>query len=145
MHVAAVVFKLLLLTCVVVVLQVAEFLRSNATQLDKMQLGELFGHHSDFSIATMHAWVDMERYAGMPIDTALRRLLEQFRLPGEAQKIDRIMEKFAEVRGIGGLPGGLAAWRAVIGGAQRCGRDAHPPLSQQCMYNSMAAAGKRGW
>jgi hypothetical protein len=28
----------------------------------------------------------------------LRRLLGGFRLPGEAQKIDRIMEKFAEVR-----------------------------------------------
>lgn len=29
----------------------------------------------------------------MPLDIALRRLLAQFRLPGEAQKIDRIMEK----------------------------------------------------
>jgi len=29
----------------------------------------------------------------VPLDIALRRLLAQFRLPGEAQKIDRIMEK----------------------------------------------------
>lgn len=35
-------------------------------------------------------------YLSQPIDGALRRLLDQFRLPGEAQKIDRIMEKFAE-------------------------------------------------
>lgn len=33
------------------------------------------------------------RYSGLAIDVALRRLLAQFRLPGEAQKIDRIMEK----------------------------------------------------
>jgi hypothetical protein len=46
----------------------------------------------------MHAWVDGEGYGGQTIDAALRALLGQFRLPGEAQKIDRIMEKFAEVR-----------------------------------------------
>lgn len=74
----------------------ADFLRRNADQLDKCQLGELLGHHGEFSLSVMHAWVDGERYAGMSIDAALRRLLEQFRLPGEAQKIDRIMEKFAE-------------------------------------------------
>ena len=32
----------------------------------------------------------------MYLDLALRRLLATFRLPGEAQKIDRMMEKFAE-------------------------------------------------
>jgi hypothetical protein len=47
----------------------------------------------------MHAWVDGERSAGQSIDAALRAMLAQFRLPGEAQKIDRIMEKFAEVGG----------------------------------------------
>lgn len=44
----------------------------------------------------MHAYVDLDRYSGMTIDHALRRLLAGFRLPGESQKIDRIMEKFAE-------------------------------------------------
>ena len=84
-------------------LQVAEFLRRQADQLDKSQLGELFGHHSDFCIAVMHAWIDGDDYRGMPIDLALRHLLDQFRLPGEAQKIDRIMEKFAEVRVSSGI------------------------------------------
>lgn len=93
--------------------QVAAFLRKHASSLDKAQLGELFGHHAEFSVAVMHSWVDCERYSGMSIDGALRALLEQFRLPGEAQKIDRIMEKFAEV---GCARGGQ---RAV--GALRCG------------------------
>jgi Sec7-like guanine-nucleotide exchange factor len=98
---------------------VASFLRQHADQLDKAQVGELFGHHADFSISVMHAWIDQEEYGGMAIDLALRRLLEQFRLPGEAQKIDRIMEKFAEVRRRG-------VWRCDVrdsgggGGAGGC-------------------------
>ncbi|CAN0086443.1 unnamed protein product, partial [Sphacelaria rigidula] len=32
----------------------------------------------------------------MVFDEAIRYFLEGFRLPGEAQKIDRMMEKFAE-------------------------------------------------
>lgn len=32
----------------------------------------------------------------MRLDEALRQLLREFKLPGEAQQIDRIMEKFAE-------------------------------------------------
>lgn len=47
-------------------------------------------------IDVMHAYIDLDRYAGLTIDNALRRLLAGFRLPGESQKIDRIMEKFAE-------------------------------------------------
>jgi brefeldin A-inhibited guanine nucleotide-exchange protein len=37
-----------------------------------------------------------EYFAGLTLDEALRRLLHEFKLPGEAQQIDRIMEKFAE-------------------------------------------------
>ncbi|WIA18888.1 hypothetical protein OEZ85_003561 [Tetradesmus obliquus] len=76
---------------------VAAFLRAQSDQLDKAQLGELLGHHEDFAIAVMHGWIDSEpSMAGQAIDQSLRRLLGGFRLPGEAQKIDRIMEKFAE-------------------------------------------------
>eukprot|EP00951_Prasinocladus_malaysianus_P047238 scaffold649520_cov46-Prasinocladus_malaysianus.AAC.1 len=32
----------------------------------------------------------------MEFDDAIRKFLADFRLPGEAQKIDRLMEKFAE-------------------------------------------------
>jgi Sec7-like guanine-nucleotide exchange factor len=33
---------------------------------------------------------------GLSLDTALRRLLARFKLPGEAQKIDRLLQAFAE-------------------------------------------------
>jgi brefeldin A-inhibited guanine nucleotide-exchange protein len=44
----------------------------------------------------MHAFVDMLDFKGIPFVDALRLFLQSFRLPGEAQKIDRFMLKFAE-------------------------------------------------
>jgi len=44
----------------------------------------------------MHAYVDALNCEGMDFGEAIRYYLRGFRLPGEAQKIDRIMEKFAE-------------------------------------------------
>ena len=35
-------------------------------------------------------------FTDMEFDEAIRHFLSGFRLPGEAQKIDRMMEKFAE-------------------------------------------------
>lgn len=45
--------------------------------------------------AVMYAYIDQMDFNGMEFVASLRYLLLEFRLPGEAQKIDRIMEKFA--------------------------------------------------
>ncbi|KAL6185786.1 hypothetical protein ACLB2K_041912 [Fragaria x ananassa] len=57
-------------------------------------IGEYLGHHEEFPLSVMHAYVDSMKFSGMKFDTAIRELLKGFRLPGEAQKIDRIMEKY---------------------------------------------------
>lgn len=44
----------------------------------------------------MHAFVDAMDFINMNFVDALRSFLQKFRLPGEAQKIDRFMLKFAE-------------------------------------------------
>lgn len=44
----------------------------------------------------MHAFVDQLDFNNIPFVDALRLFLQSFRLPGEAQKIDRYMLKFAE-------------------------------------------------
>jgi brefeldin A-inhibited guanine nucleotide-exchange protein len=44
----------------------------------------------------MHAFVDNLDFKNQPFVDALRIFLQAFRLPGEAQKIDRYMLKFAE-------------------------------------------------
>lgn len=74
----------------------AEFLRSREADLDPAMVGEILGGHDPLHVAIMHKFIDADDYTGMPIDLALRHLLGSFRLPGEAQKIDRIVEKFAE-------------------------------------------------
>jgi len=43
----------------------------------------------------MYHYIDQMNFAERDLVTALRYFLEGFRLPGEAQKIDRLMEKFA--------------------------------------------------
>lgn len=48
------------------------------------------------NIATMHAFVDLLDLSNQPFVEALRNFLQSFRLPGESQKIDRFMLKFAE-------------------------------------------------
>lgn len=44
----------------------------------------------------LHEYVDMMDFKLMRFDDAIRHYLSGFRLPGEAQKIDRMMEKFSE-------------------------------------------------
>lgn len=44
----------------------------------------------------MHAFVDGLDFTDLDFTAALRDFLQCFRLPGEAQKIDRFMLKFAE-------------------------------------------------
>ncbi|XP_061361482.1 brefeldin A-inhibited guanine nucleotide-exchange protein 5 [Gastrolobium bilobum] len=74
---------------------VAQFLK-NTPNLNKATIGDYLGQHEEFPLAVMHAYVDSMKFFGMKFDTAIREFLKGFRLPGEAQKIDRIMEKFAE-------------------------------------------------
>ena len=54
-------------------------------------------------MATMHAFVDMLDFSEMKFTDAVRTYLQSFRLPGESQKIDRFMLKFAE-QYMGGNP-----------------------------------------
>lgn len=44
----------------------------------------------------MHAFVDALEFKDLAFVDALRLFLQSFRLPGESQKIDRFMLKFAE-------------------------------------------------
>ncbi|PHH80029.1 hypothetical protein CDD82_2013 [Ophiocordyceps australis] len=65
-------------------------------KLDKAQIGEYLGEGDQQNIDIMHAFVDSMEFAKKRFVDALRQFLQSFRLPGEAQKIDRFMLKFAE-------------------------------------------------
>lgn len=64
--------------------------------LDKAVIGEYLGEGTEDCIASMHAFVDLMDFSNMSFVDAMRTFLQAFRLPGEAQKIDRFMLKFAE-------------------------------------------------
>jgi len=86
---------------------VAGFLLTGPSALDKAMIGEYLGEAHTENVATMHAFVDLMDFTRMRFVDALRRFLQSFRLPGEAQKIDRFMLKFAE-RYISGNPNAFA-------------------------------------
>ncbi|XP_030071158.1 brefeldin A-inhibited guanine nucleotide-exchange protein 1 isoform X1 [Microcaecilia unicolor] len=73
---------------------IAQFLHQEE-RLDSTQVGEFLGDNDKFSKEVMYAYVDQHDFSGKDFVSALRMFLEGFRLPGEAQKIDRLMEKFA--------------------------------------------------
>ena len=73
-------------------------------------------------MACMHAWIDRQHHqggggetlAGVTIDAALRALLDQFRLPGEAQKWVWVFMGRGSTTGKGG--GGSLWWMRHYGG-----------------------------
>ncbi|OQR83824.1 brefeldin A-inhibited guanine nucleotide-exchange protein [Achlya hypogyna] len=79
---------------------VAQFFHDYNSRLDKFQLGEYLGkeaqYQNGFCVKVLHEFVDQMDFHDLSIDDAIRKYLAAFRLPGEAQKIDRMMEKFAE-------------------------------------------------
>mmetsp|Transcript_410 Transcript_410/g.501 ORF Transcript_410/g.501 Transcript_410/m.501 type:complete len:1858 (-) Transcript_410:37-5610(-) len=64
-------------------------------EFSKTVIGEFLGEDKEFNVQTLYCYVDQFKFEGMLIDEAVRLFLSGFRLPGEAQKIDRMMEKFA--------------------------------------------------
>lgn len=74
-------------------MDIARFLFANSDKLDKTTLGEYVGDLNNKEI--MYMFVDQMSFAGKDFVAALRHFLDHFRLPGEAQKIDRLMEKYA--------------------------------------------------
>ncbi|GMM30656.1 Arf family guanine nucleotide exchange factor [Martiniozyma asiatica (nom. inval.)] len=71
---------------------VASFLFNNSGRMNKKKLGELLGKKTSTDL--LNHFVNMLDFKNLRPDEALRMLLNYFRLPGEAQQIDRIVETF---------------------------------------------------
>nr|XP_043608603.1 ARF guanine-nucleotide exchange factor GNOM-like [Erigeron canadensis] len=74
---------------------VAGFLRYT-TGLDKNLVGNYLGNHDQFCVDVLQEFAKTFDFREMNLDIALRVFLETFRLPGESQKIQRVVEAFAE-------------------------------------------------
>ncbi|WJX64034.1 hypothetical protein P8452_48858 [Trifolium repens] len=66
------------------------------TGLDKNLIGDYLGNHDEFCVEVLHEFARTFDFKDMALDTALRIFLETFRLPGESQKIQRVLEAFSE-------------------------------------------------
>ncbi|XP_063796719.1 cytohesin-4 isoform X2 [Pseudophryne corroboree] len=75
--------------------QIASFLYQGAG-LSKAAIGEYLGQRDPLNIQVLQAFVKCQDLMKLGLVDALRRFLGSFRLPGEAQKIDRIMETFSK-------------------------------------------------
>ena len=73
---------------------VAKFFK-HAPGLEKETLGEFLGDPKEFMVDVLKAYCGTFNFTGVTLDKALRSFLDGFKLPGEAQKISRILEVFA--------------------------------------------------
>lgn len=65
--------------------------------LSKQMIGEYLGNlQNEFNMEVLYCFAEEIDLAGLQIDMALRKFQAHFRMPGEAQKIERLMEIFAE-------------------------------------------------
>ncbi|XP_010903773.1 cytohesin 4b isoform X1 [Esox lucius] len=74
---------------------IAEFLYKE-DGLNKTAIGDFLGEREELHLQTLKAFVDLHQFSDLNLVQALRQFLWSFRLPGEAQKIDRMMEAFAK-------------------------------------------------
>lgn len=63
--------------------------------LNKTAIGNYLGERKEFNMKVLDSFVNLHNFSDLILVQALRQFLWSFRLPGEAQKIDRMMEKFA--------------------------------------------------
>jgi brefeldin A-resistance guanine nucleotide exchange factor 1 len=73
---------------------IATFFRS-APGLDRTEVGTYLGEPGEANLQVLAAYSESFDFAGLGLADALKRFLAGFRLPGEAQKIARIVEAFA--------------------------------------------------
>ncbi|CAH2079880.1 unnamed protein product [Thlaspi arvense] len=74
---------------------VASFFRYTCG-LDKNLIGDFLGNHDQFCVQVLHEFAKTFDFQNMNLDNALRLFVGTFRLPGESQKIQRVLEAFSE-------------------------------------------------
>ena len=74
---------------------IAKFLFTQE-RLGKQAIGDYIGEHWEFNLQVMNEFVQLQEFSGNTLVDALRLFLASFHLPGEAPKVDRLMEAFSK-------------------------------------------------
>ncbi|KRX10951.1 Sec7 domain [Pseudocohnilembus persalinus] len=64
--------------------------------LNQEIFGQFLGNESEFNQSVLSEFIDLLDFRNLYVDQAMRDLLTHFQLPGEAQQVDRILQKFGE-------------------------------------------------
>lgn len=72
---------------------IVKFLKTTPV-LDKTMIGQFLGSDDKLNKDCMGQFLDEFNLKGMPYVYSLKTILQGFRLPGEGQAVDRVMEKF---------------------------------------------------
>lgn len=75
--------------------ELASFFFKKSTRLNKKVLGEYLAKPTNISV--LKEFMALFDFGGLRVDEGLRMMLKSFRLPGESQQIERIVELFADV------------------------------------------------
>lgn len=74
--------------------ELSRFYFEKSASLNKKKLGELLAKPKNIEL--LKKFLSLFNFANLRVDEALRLLLKSFRIPGESQQIERIVEQFAE-------------------------------------------------
>eukprot|EP00045_Choanoeca_perplexa_P013567 m.154492 g.154492 ORF g.154492 m.154492 type:complete len:826 (+) comp16387_c0_seq1:100-2577(+) len=64
--------------------------------LSRAAVGELLGHQHEPGLSLLKAYAETFDFCSVAVDSALRLFLLPFRIPGEAQKIERVLTAFSK-------------------------------------------------
>ncbi|ODV61289.1 Arf family guanine nucleotide exchange factor GEA2 [Ascoidea rubescens DSM 1968] len=74
--------------------KIARFFYLNSNYIDKKSIGDYISKRQNTGI--LREFLFMFDFTGLRVDEGLRIILRKFRLPGESQQIEKIVEQFAE-------------------------------------------------
>ena len=74
---------------------IVKFLQQENSGLSKFSIGQYLASPNAMNQQVLTIFASRFDYKDSPIDEAIRRFLEKFRLPGEGDQIKRIIEKFS--------------------------------------------------
>ena len=75
---------------------IAGFFLLNDGKLDASKLADYLGDAGEVNKLVLRLLLGACDFSGMPMDSALRKMISLTKLPGESQKIDRMLEDFAQ-------------------------------------------------
>ncbi|KAK2958020.1 putative Brefeldin A-inhibited guanine nucleotide-exchange protein 2 [Blattamonas nauphoetae] len=74
----------------------AQFFFDNSSELSKVKVGDYFGDPAPYNIEVLRAFLKLIDMRDQEIDQAMTTFLQLFRIPGEGQKIMRILDEFGK-------------------------------------------------